>query len=336
MPGLFSPLTIKNFTLPNRIVLPPMANDLSDDSGVVTDAHLQHYVRRAQAGVGMVIIEHAYVRSDGRITRTQLGIDHDSLIPGLHRLAAAVRESGAIVGIQITHSGGKASAAAAGRQPLAPSALTVPGGREPAQALTQAHMAEIRAAFVAAAGRAVEAGFDFVEIHGAHGYLLNQFLSPLTNWRTDGYGGDLDGRLRFPLEIVTTVRGAVGRDYLLLYRLGASDYMPGGLTPDDGCQVARTLVAAGVDLLDVSGGLCGSQTPDWDRKSQGYFVPIAAAVRSAASVPVVVAGGITDPRAADRFIREQQVDLVAIGRAMLTNPDWVLDARAALSEPSQG
>ncbi len=336
MTGLFSPLTVGNFTLRNRIVLPPMANDMSDDSGAVTDAHVQHYVRRAEAGVGMIIVEHAYVRTDGRINRRQLGIHHDDLVSGLHRLVTAVKASGAVVGIQITHGGGKTTRATAGVQPLAPSALTVPGGREPAQALTQGQIVEIRDAFVAAARRALDAGFDFVEIHGAHGFLLSQFLSPLTNRREDEYGTNLDGRLRFPLGVVEAVRKIVDEKHLLLYRLGANDYMAGGLTAEAGRQAAKALAAAGVDLLDISGGLGGSQPPDWDRQSQGYFVPMAAAIRAEANVPVVVAGGITDPRAADRFIREQQVDLVAIGRAMLANPDWASEARTVLSGQDEG
>ena len=332
MTGLFSPLAIKNFTLRNRIVLPPMANNLSDGSGAVTEAHIQHYVRRAAAGVGMVIVEHAYVRVDGRVNQNQLGIHDDDLIPGLNRLARAIKATGAVVGIQITHGGGKTTYATAGGQPLAPSALMIPGGHEPAIALTQDQMRLIRDAFVAATRRALNAGFDFVEIHGAHGYLLNQFLSPLTNQRDDEYGISREARLRFPLEIVMAVREIVDEKHLLLYRLGANDYMVGGLTAEDGQHVAKTLVAAGVDLLDISGGLCGAQPPDWDRQSQGYFVPAAAAIRAMVDVPVVVAGGITEPVAADRFIREHQVDLVAIGRAMLTNPNWASDASAMLSD----
>ena len=332
MIGLFSPLTVKNFTLTNRIVLPPMANNMSDDSGAVTDAHIAHYTRRAQAGVGMIIIEHAYVSRDGRVNRKQLGIHDETLVPGLRRLAEAVKASGAVVGVQITHGGGKVTQEAAGRPPLAPSAHMPPGGSEPPEALTIEGLQEIKAAFAAAARRAIEAGFDFVEIHGAHGYLLNQFLSPLTNRRADAYGGDTDGRLRFPLEVVKAVREVVDEDHLVLYRLGATDFMEGGLTAEDGRQAARVLVGFGVDLVDISGGLCGSQTPGWDGTSQGYFVPMAAAIRAEIGVPVVVAGGITDPRAADRFIREGHVDLVAIGRAMLTNPDWTAEARAALLE----
>jgi NADPH2 dehydrogenase len=331
MTGLFSPLTVKNFTLTNRIVLRPMANNMSDDSGAVTDAHVAHYTRRAQAGVGMVIIEHAYVRRDGRVNRKQLGIHDDALIPGLRRLAEAVKASGAVVGIQITHGGGKATRESAGRPPLAPSTQIPPGASETPEAVTVEELQEIEAAFVAGTRRALEAGFDFVEIHGAHGYLLNQFLSPLTNRREDAYGGDFDGRLRFPLEVVRAVRQVVDENHLLLYRLGANDFMEGGLTAEEGRRAARLLVENGVDLLDISGGMCGSQTPDWDGKSQGYFVPMAAAIRAETGAPVVVAGGITEPRAADHFIRTGHVDLVAIGRAMLTNPDWAAEARTVLS-----
>ncbi len=331
MSGLFSPLTVKQFILKNRIVLPPMANNMSDDSGAVTDAHIEHYVRRARAGVGMVIVEHSYIRRDGRVNKQQLGIYDDALIPGLRRLAEAVKACDTVVGIQITHGGGKATRETAGTQPVAPSDGIVPGASEPARALTLEEIPEIVEAFVAAARRALAAGFDFVEIHGAHGYLLSQFLSPLTNRRTDAYGGDLEGRLRMPLEVTRAVRQVVDEDHLLLYRLGANDLLPGGLTEEEGREAAKALAAAGVDLLDVSGGLGGAAPPDWDGTSQGYFVPMAAAIRAEINIPVVVAGGITDPVFADQVIREGKVDLVAIGRAMLADPDWAAKAREKLA-----
>jgi 2,4-dienoyl-CoA reductase-like NADH-dependent reductase (Old Yellow Enzyme family) len=332
MTNLFSPLTVKKFTLKNRIVLPPMANNMADDSGAVTDAHIKHYVRRAKAGVGMVIVEHAYIRRDGRMNDRQLGIYDDALIPGLRRLAEAVKACDTAVGIQITHGGGKVTQAAAGAQPLAPSDGLVPGGSEAARALTPAEIEAVVQAFVAAARRALAAGFDFVEVHGAHGYLLSQFLSPLANRRGDAYGGDMPGRLRLPVQVVQAVRQAVGGDHLLLYRLGASDFMPGGLTEAEGRQAAAALAAAGVDLLDISGGLNGSEPPGWDKTSQGYYVPMAAAIRADVTVPVVVAGGITDPHFANRVVAAGQVDLVAIGRAMLADADWAVRARQAIEK----
>lgn len=330
MASLFTPLTVKGHTLNNRIVLPPMANKMATEHGEITDAHIEHYVRRAKAGVGMVIVEHTYVRRDGRVNIHQMGIYDDFLIPGLQRLADAVRECGTVVGIQITHGGGKAIKALIGKQAISASDGLFPGAIEPARAVTKAEIAEIVEAFAAAALRVKAAGFDFAEIHGAHGYLLSQFLSPLANRRTDEYGGDLNGRLRLPLAVVHAVRETVGDDYLLLYRLGASDYMEGGLTLEEGKQAAVALTEAGVDMLDISGGLCGSGLPGWDEVSQGYFVPMAAEIQAAVDVPVVVAGGITKPEFADRVIREGKVDLVAIGRAMLDNPDWAAEAREIL------
>jgi NADPH2 dehydrogenase len=332
MTGLFSPLTIRNFTLKNRIVLPPMANNMADDSGAITTKHIKHYARRAEAGVGMVIVEHAYVQVAGRVNGKQLGIHDDALIPGLSRLVETVKASGAVVGIQLTHGGGKATQATAGGTPVAPSAGVIPGGSEPAAALSADQIVHVIEAFVAAAHRAITAGFDFVEIHGAHGYLLNQFLSPLTNRRDDVYGGNLTGRLRLPLQVVRAVRQVVDTNHLLLYRLGASDYLDGGLSESDGQQAAKLLAAAGIDVLDISGGLCGADLPGWDQQSQGYYVPLAAGVRAGVDVPVIGVGGITDPRAADEFIQTGQVDLVAIGRAMLADANWASAARALLGE----
>ena len=331
MSGLFSPLTIRNFTLRNRVVLPPMANNMSNDNGMVTTKHIKHYARRAEAGVGMVIVEHAYVRVDGRVNGKQLGIHDDALIPGLRRLVNEVKESGSVVGIQLTHGGGRAKQETAGGTPVAPSAGTIPRGTEPAAALSADQIVHIVEAFVAAARRAIAAGFDFVELHGAHGYLLNQFLSPLTNRRDDVYGGGLTGRLRLPLQVVRAVRQVVDTNHLLLYRLGACDYLDGGLSESEGREAAKALVAAGVDVLDISGGLCGSDLPGWDERTQGYYVPLAAGVRAEVNVPVIGVGGITDPRAADEFIQSGQVDLVAIGRAMLADADWINEARALLA-----
>jgi 2,4-dienoyl-CoA reductase-like NADH-dependent reductase (Old Yellow Enzyme family) len=330
MAGLFTPLKIKGHTLNNRIVLPPMGTGMATERGEVTDSHMEHYVRFADAGVGMVIIEHIYVRPDGRVNPQQLGIYDDFLVAGLQRLADAVHARGSIVGVQITHGGGKATTELIGRQPISASDVLVPGAPEHSQAATEAEISEIVEEFAAAAQRAKAAGMDFVEIHGAHGYLLNQFLSPLTNQRSDQYGGDLNGRLQLPLKVVRAVRRAVGTEYLLFYRLGANDFMPGGLTLDDGKRAASALVEAGVDLLDISGGLFGASVPGWDEVSQGYFVPMAAEIRAGVDVPVVVAGGITQPEYADRVIREGKVDLVAVGRAMLENPNWTLDARQAI------
>jgi 2,4-dienoyl-CoA reductase-like NADH-dependent reductase (Old Yellow Enzyme family) len=331
MVSLFSPLPVKQLTFRNRIVMPPMGMNQADERGAVTEAHMQHYASRAAAGVGLVIVEHTYIRPGGQASQGQLGIYDDALILGLRRLAEAIKAQGSLAVLQITHGGGRATRAITGSQPLAPSdGIIPPRGVEPARALTIPEMEDIVQAFAAAARRAVQAGFDGVEVHGAHGYLLSEFLSPLVNRRTDEYGGSLANRLRMPLRVVEAVHRVVDAGHLLLYRLGADDLVPGGLTQAEGCQAAHSLAAAGVDVLDVSGGLGGDEPPGWDGVSQGYFVPMAAAVRAAAGVPVIGVGGIKDPRAADRIIRAGQVDLVAVGRAMLTNPHWAAEARAAL------
>ena len=330
MADLLTPLTVKGHTLRNRMVMPPMETNLATEHGEVTDALIQSYVRHAQAGLGMIIVEFAYVRLDGRARVQQLGVHDDAMIPGLKRLAEAVQACGAVVGLQISHGGGKCPSDIIGRVPISASDVVVPGASEPSRGATHDEIAEIISSFADAARRASEAGFDFIEVHGAHGYLLSEFLSPLTNTRTDGYGGSIDGRGRFPLAVVRAIRDEIGADALMLYRLGANDYREGGLTLEEGKLMARALVDAGVGLLDISGGLGGASVPGWDEKSQGYFVPMAAEIRRYVDVPVVVAGGITDPRFADSVIREGQVDLVAIGRALLENPDWPRDAQNML------
>lgn len=331
MATLFSPLTLRQVVIKNRIVMPPMGINQADARGAVTEAHIEHYTRRAATGIGMIIVEHTYVRPDGKFSEGQLGIYDDGLMPGLARLARAIKAAGSLAGIQITHGGGRCRSAITGCQPLAPSDGLTVGGSEPARALSLAEIESIIQAFAAAARRAREAGFDFVEVHGAHGYLLSEFASPLTNRRRDSYGGSLENRLRLPLEVLAAVRQVVGPDGLVLYRLGADDLLPGGLTQAEGCQAAQVLAGAGVDVIDVSGGLGGSEPPNWDGVSQGYFVPLAAAVRTAANVPVIGVGGIRDPQVADRIVRSGQADLVAIGRALLDNPNWAAEARAQLN-----
>jgi 2,4-dienoyl-CoA reductase-like NADH-dependent reductase (Old Yellow Enzyme family) len=183
----------------------------------------------------------------------------------------------------------------------------------------------------AAARRAREAGFDAIEIHGAHGFLLCEFVSPHTNHRTDEYGGDMEGRIRLPLEVIAIVREEVGPDFPLLYRFGASDFLDDGLDLQQAREIAPRLVAAGIDILDISGGLCGSRPKDL-AGIQGYFVPMAASIKSVVDVPVIGVGGITDPAFANGFIEEGKVDLVAVGRALLKNPHWAREALAQLAE----
>lgn len=330
MPSLSDPISIDNLLLKNRIVMPPLANDFSSSGGEVTDKHLDHYRTRAGAGVALIIVEHSYIVPEGRMTERQLGIHDDSLVPGLTELAGAIRAAGAKSAIQLTHAGANTSAATCGCQPVGPSSVAVPGRDEEPRPL---HIAEIEAlvdAYRQAARRAKAAGFDAVEIHGAHGFLLCQFVSPYTNQRTDQYGGGTVNRLRFPLEVITAVRDETGPGFPLLYRFGASDFMQGGLALDEARQVAPMLVNAGINILDVSGGLCGSRPAEL-KGVPGFFVPLAESVKAVVDVPVVAVGGITDAVFANSIIAEGKADLVAVGRALLKNPNWAREALEQLA-----
>ena len=330
MPGLFSPMNIRNTEIPNRIVMPPMATSEATEAGEVTETHLEHYGVRAASGVGTIIVEHTFVRFDGRASEGQLGVHDDSTMDGLSRLAKTIRDAGAVAILQITHCGGTGigdgvDMRGAGSRP-------VPGRNYPApRPFSKEELSAVAEDFVAAARRAIAVGFDGVEIHGAHAYLLNQFLSPLCNDRTDEYGGDLAGRGRFPLEVVRAVRAELGENALVYYRLGAEDSMPGGLTLEEGSAFAAQLVSEGVDLVDVSGGLGGSRPEGMKR--EGYFVDAGVSVRGAiAPKPVMVAGGVINACTADELVREDLIDFVGIGRALLSDPFWALKAKERVGD----
>ncbi|MDQ7794264.1 MAG: NADH:flavin oxidoreductase [bacterium] len=330
MPNLFSPLTVGAVRLANRIAMPPMAQEAAGLDGAPTDRHVDHYFARASRKVGLVVVEHAFVAPGGRHSPGQLGIHQDSLMPAYARLVEALRPTGVVVALQISHAGAAANPQLTGDSPVAPSALPLPRqGATVPRALAVAELGGLAAAFARAAGRARQAGFDAVEVHGAHGFLLSQFLSPLINHRDDDYGGSLTGRARFPLEVVRAVRESVGASFPLFYRLGMADSLAGneGLTLDDGLTVAGWLVEAGVDLLDISGGLGGARPGG---SAAGYFLPWAARARARVSVPVLVAGGITDPFQADQAVRTGMTDLVGVGRGLLADPGWAEKAQQAL------
>jgi 2,4-dienoyl-CoA reductase-like NADH-dependent reductase (Old Yellow Enzyme family) len=325
MPHLLSPLSFAGLTLRNRIVMPPMWSGQAKPDGQVTDQIVEYHRVRAAAGCGLITVEHSFVHPGGRHSATQIGVHDDRMIPGLGRLAAAIKGEGAVACLQITHAGSRTSSAVLGRRTVGPSAVRHPRERdgEVPEELTPRGIAEVVAAFGAAAARARAAGFDAVEIHAAHGFLLSQFLSPLCNHRTDEYGGSPDGRHRIHLQVVAEVRRRIGRDRAIFIRLGACDEMTGGLTLDEGCATAARLADAGVDLISISGGLQGSELTG---RGPGYFVPYAAAIKSFVSIPIMVTGGIADPAQADRIVRNGQADLIGIGRAMLNDAAWARKA----------
>lgn len=332
MSALFSPMEYKDHAFENRVVLPPMATNNATDDGKVTDTIIEHYRERARAHIGTIIVEHTYVRSDGRVNDNQMGADKPDNLAGLRELAGAITGEGARAIIQLTHAGAvglgdeDGTPRGAGRVPLPE--------REPTGhvQLCIDEMHAIRDSFVSAAEMCIEAGFDGVQLHGAHGYLLNQFLSPLTNDRDDEYGGNLDGRGKYPLEVARAVRDAMGDRPLLYYRLGADDLIDGGLTTDETGPFAAELVRAGVDIIDISGGLGGSR-PD-GAIAEGYFLPLACDLRAEVGqdVPLVLTGGVVTASAAESLVAEEGIDFVGVGRALLSNPDWATEARKILAD----
>jgi 2,4-dienoyl-CoA reductase-like NADH-dependent reductase (Old Yellow Enzyme family) len=289
--------------------------------GAVTDRLIGFYVRRS-AALGMLIVEHCYVSARGRLSLKQLGIYDDELIWGLQKLAGSVHAVGTPVVVQISHAGGVANRNVIGAEPAGPSAT----GKT--RKLTRSGIEGLVEEFAVAAERAIKAGFDGVELHGAHGFLLNQFFSPLLNKRGDEYGGSLENRMRFPLMVVERVRESVG-GRLLLYRLGADDLAPNGTQVEDSAAFAVKLEQCGVDVVDVSGGMCGGE-PKQLRRVKGYFVPQAYEVKKAVRIPVIGVGRITEAEYADRLVREGKVDLVAVGRALWRDPKWAEKAVEAL------
>ncbi len=290
-----------------------MQSGRADFDGSITNKLINFYVRRS-AYTGLPIVEHAYISPTGKIGPKQLGIYDDTLIPGYEKLAEAIHGVGAPAVVQISHAGGVANRKVIHNQPAGPSS----SGKT--RMLETCELQDIAEQYAQAAERAIKAGFDGVELHGAHGYLLNQFFSPLLNKRTDEYGGSLEKRMHFPLQVTEKVRQRIG-DKLLLYRLGSDDLAPYGTHIEDSIAFAKKLEVAGVDILDVSGGMCGSE-PKQLRQIKGYFIPQAQAIKQAVGVPVIGVGGITEAEFADQLVSEGKVDLVAVGRAFWKDAQW--------------
>ncbi|WBB81883.1 NADH:flavin oxidoreductase/NADH oxidase [Micromonospora sp. WMMD882] len=341
MSTLFTPLPLRGVTLPNRVAMAPMCQYSAEADGLPNDWHRVHLGARAVGGVGLLLTEATAVLPEGRISPQDTGLWSGAHVDAWRPVTAFLARHGAVPAVQLAHAGIKAStyrpwAAARGGVPDAEGGWTpvgpgvesfVPDYRTPT-ALDAAGIAAVVEAFGAAAVRAVEAGFAAVEIHAAHGYLLHEFLSPLTNHRADGYGGDLTNRMRLTLEVARTVRDAVGADVPVLTRISATDWVEGGWTVDDSVVLAGELARAGVDLVDCSSGGASPQAavpvgPD-------YQVPLAARIRAEAGVPTGAVGLIVEPEQAERIVAEGQADLVLLGRELLRDPYWARRAAAKL------
>ena len=338
-PHLFTPLTIRGITLRNRIAVSPMCQYSSQD-GFANDWHVVHLGSRAVGGAAAVIAEASAVESRGRISPQDLGIWKDEHIETLSRIAAFVKQQNAVPGIQLAHAGRKGSTRVpwqggshippgeGGWQTVAPSPIPFwPQDPVPA-ALSKTEIRGIVDAFAAAARRAYRAGFQIVEIHAAHGYLINEFLSPLANHRTDEYGGSYENRIRFALEVVEAVRASWPENLPLFIRISASDWVEGGGNLDDSVALAPRLRRLGVDLVDCSSG---GVVPDAKiTLGPGYQVPFAERIRRETGVLTGAVGLITEPRQADEIIRAGQADLVMLARAFLRDPYWPLHAAQVL------
>ncbi len=325
-PGLFDPGRIGTLDLKNRILMAPMEKNLALPTGGVTQRYIDYCEARAAGGAALLLLESMYVHPAGQNHRNQLGLHDDELIAGYRRLIDACHRHGALVGAELQFGGRQTTSLITGVQPWAPSpvACAVLAGGDVPRALTIDEIRELVDAFAAAARRAVAAGFDVVEVHGAHGYIVGQFLSPYANHRDDEYGGDFERRLRFPLEVVRAVRDAVGPRVPVLYRLTADEHIEGGLTLADTSRIAPHLQVAGVDLLDVSAGIYESAM--WIAQpmemAPGCLAPAAREIRDAVTIPVSVAGRITDGRVASQILERGDADFVTLGRALHADPEW--------------
>jgi 2,4-dienoyl-CoA reductase-like NADH-dependent reductase (Old Yellow Enzyme family) len=342
---LFAPLKLRSLTLPNRIAVSPMCEYSSID-GFANDWHLVHLGSRAIGGAALVITEANAVSPEGRITPGDLGIWKDEHISALQRITAFLHQHGAYAGTQLAHAGRKASmslpwktvrtipASEGGWQPVAPSAIRFDEAYPIPSAIDRADMDKIVADFTAAAYRALAAGFDVVEIHAAHGYLLHEFLSPLSNHRTDEYGGSLENRTRFPLEVIRAVRAAWPQHLPVFVRISATDWAPETLGASwdlpQSVDLAKLIKQEGIDLIDVSTG--GNHPAQQIPVGAGYQVHHSETIHREAGIPTGAVGMITEPAQADQLIRTGQADLVLLARELLRNPYWPLHAADALHQ----
>lgn len=340
---LFEPLKLKNITTKNRIVMPAMNTNFADSNGFVTQKLINYYEERAKGGVGLIIISAAYIDPTAKKRRGGVAIYDDRFIPGLHSLTSALKRHGSVVFQQLNHNGRLLASTdvlktnVEDKYVVAPSPIPHPLTGIRPRALTVQEIKELIVKFAQGAKRAKIAGFDGVELHGAHGYLLGQFFSPYTNRRSDLYGGDLQRRMRFPLEVVREVRKNTGNDFVICYRMSAIEFIHGGVNIEESKIFAKRLEEDGVDLIHVTGGI--NETPESmlytilpASMPRDLLYPLARKIKEAVSVPVIAVGRIDSPELAENILQSGGADLIATGRALICDPSWPQKAMQGKTE----
>ncbi len=325
---LFEPIVINGLTIPNRFVRSATNDRCASLSGEVTDELIHVYVTLAAGGVGLIITGHAYVSWNGKASPTMLGVHSNTLVPGLKRLVDAVHQYDSRIVLQINHAGRQTAASTIGEIPVAPSPVYFPRTDETPKALEDDEIESLIVSFGAAARRAVAAGFDGIQIHCAHGYMGSQFISPYTNRREDRWGGSLENRMRFPLEVFRTVRKEVGDSYPVMIKLNSEDFLDGGLTIDDSCLIARRLSEEGIDAVEISGGM--GETADkivradiLEEDDEAYFLSNARRFKAAIDVPLILVGGLRSPELMEKLLASGETDMIALCRPLIREPDLV-------------
>jgi 2,4-dienoyl-CoA reductase-like NADH-dependent reductase (Old Yellow Enzyme family) len=327
MATLFEETTINGMTMRNRMVRSATWEGMCDADGRPTEKLTNCYRDLAQGGIGLIVSGYTFVRPEGKGLHGKMGIHTDDFEGDYKNMIRAVHDAGGKIAVQLVHAGGQTNSKNAGRQPLAPSAIQVDQFPELPAELTKEEISDIVAAFGEGAGRAKAWGFDAVQLHGAHGFLINQFLSPLTNRRNDEYGGNIENRSRFLLEVYQKVRDTVGADYPVLIKLNAADNLDGGLETDDGVCAAKKLAEVGIDAIEVSAGTpaSGAENPAREKinkpEKEAYNLELARRIKDAVSCPVMVVGGFRSFEVAQKAIRDDGMDYIAMARPLIREPD---------------
>ena len=336
MSMLFEASSIAGLELKNRLVRSATAEKMCDEDGRPEQAMIDLYTELAQGGVGLTITGHAFVHESGKAHPTMMGVHRDDLIPSLQALSEVVHQEGGKVVMQINHAGRQTSQETIGRTPVAPSPVPRAKGAPRPHELTEAEIRELITAFGRAAGRAKEAGFDGVQLHGAHGYLINQFCSPASNWRRDRWGGSGARRVRFLEEAAAAVRDEVGGDYPLLIKLGIQDFVRDGLSLDEGVEIVRQLADWGIDAVEISCGMgtTSSRKDILRPEDEAYFLPQARRAREVTDLPIILVGGMRSLAVMESILEEGTADFISMARPLIREPDLPNQWREGRTEPA--